>query len=171
MARKRCSKCKKIKLSSYFTQSKDKPDGLADQCKECKREYERNYKREWRRIRRQKGIVEKPGIKTIAPATGIESLDQIDSVIRELAELQTGINYEKLTCKKRIDMVREYTKETIEPWLAHQIVLRTMLLDFLKKNGEKTLTRKYRFGSLQFSRGKLKLRLNTDLAKQRIEKP
>ncbi len=165
MSKKRCSKCKKRKLRSCFTKSKDRPDGLADQCKECKREYEREYKRIYR-----KGKVDVTK-KQVAPTAGIDSLDQIDSVLREMAELQAGIDQEKATCEKRISLVREYTNETIEPWLSHQTALQALLLDFLKRNGEKTLTRKYRFGTICFSRGRLKIYLNVNLAKQNTEKP
>jgi len=109
--------------------------------------------------------------KQVAPTAGIDNLDQFDSVLREMAELQAGIDQEKSACENRISLVKEYTDEVIEPWLNHQTALQTMLLGFLKGNGKKTLTRKYRFGTIHFSHGRLKIRLNVDLARQQIEKP
>jgi hypothetical protein len=166
MGKKQCSKCKRIKLRSCFTKNKSTPDGLDYSCKECKREFEREYKRELRRSRR---ISLEP--IHIVPATGIENAEQIDSLIREMAELQANINHEKAQCKTRISLVKKYTDEIIEPFISHQIAIRVMLLDFLKKQEDKTFSHKYRFGVVSFSCGKLKLSLCTDLARQEMDIP
>jgi hypothetical protein len=162
--RKKCGKCKRIMLRSCFTKDKSTTDGLAPNCKGCKREYEREYIKASRQQRKFDGV-------EIAPATGIANESQIDSLIREMAELQVNINCEKALCEARISLVKKYTDEIIEPSASHQIALQTMLLDFLKKRGTKTFSRKYRFGVVSFSRGKLRLCLYADLARQEMEKP
>jgi hypothetical protein len=164
ISKKRCGKCKRIKLRSCFTKDKSTPDGLAPNCKECKREYEREYIKASRQQRKFDGV-------EVAPAIGIESKVQIVSLIREMAELQAHINHEKALCEIRISAIKKYTDEIIEPSVSHQINLRAMLLNFLKKQKTKTFFRKYYFGVVSFSRGELKLRLNADLAKKRMEKP
>lgn len=163
-SKKKCCKCKRIKLRSCFTKDKSTSDGLAPNCKECKRKYEREYKKASRQQRKFDNV-------EVAPATGIVNENQIDSLIREMAELQASINCEKASCETRISLIKKYTDEIIEPSVSHQIAVQTMLLDFLKKRGTKTFFRKYPFGVVSFSRGKLRLRLDADLAKQRMEKP
>jgi hypothetical protein len=68
-------------------------------------------------------------------------------------------------------MIRKYSDEVIEPHLAHQINLQTMLQNFLKKDGRKRLIRKYNFGVIKLFRGRLKIQLDADLAKQKMGMP
>jgi hypothetical protein len=143
-AEKKCKKCEQVKPFSDFYKDKTKQGGLKSICKECF------------------GAI---------PAKGIENENQIDSVIREMAELQANIDYEKTLCETRISLVKKYTDEIIEPSVSHQIFLRTMLLGFLKKRKTKTFSHKYRFGVIKLFRGQLKIQLDADLAKQRMGKP
>jgi hypothetical protein len=163
---KKCGKCKRIKLRSCFTKDINQTDGLCSICKECKRRYEREYIKAARQKRKGKF-----DIPTVGEATGIESESQIDSIIREIAELSANISQEKALCDHRISLIRKYTDENIEPLESHQIALQTMLLNFLKKQKIKRFFRGYRFGIVSFYRGKLKLNLFTDQAKQMLEKP
>jgi hypothetical protein len=107
----------------------------------------------------------------VAPATGINNESQIDSVIREMAELQANIFHEKASCDYRISLLKKYTDEVIEPWASHMIALQVMLRDFFKKQKIRKFSREYSFGSLSFSRSGMKLSLNAELAKQRMGKP
>ncbi|MDD5064290.1 MAG: hypothetical protein PHQ35_05975 [Phycisphaerae bacterium] len=145
IAEKKCKKCEQVKPSSDFFRDKNiKSDGLKAICKECFMN---------------------------TPAKGLENENQINSVIREMAELQANIDHEKALCETRISLVKKYTDEIIEPSTSHQTFLQTMLLTFLKKQKIKRFSRQYRFGVISFSRGKLRLRLDADLAKQMMEKP
>jgi hypothetical protein len=162
--KKKCGKCKRIKLYSCFTKNKSTSDGLAPACKECKREYEREYIKASRQQRKFDGV-------EVAPATGIVSEGQIDSLVREMAELQANINHEKALCETRISLIKKYTDEIIEPSVSHQIALQVMLLDFLKKRETKTFSHEYHFGVVSFSCGKLKLNLYADLARRETGKP
>ncbi len=166
LVKKKCGKCKRIKLGSCFTKDRSGPDGLCPICKECKRKYEREYIKAARQKR--KGKFDNPNV---GEATGIESECQIDSMIREMAELSANIDKERALCDHRISLIKQYTNENIEPLASHKFALQTMLLNFLKKQKAKRFYRKYRFGIVSFCRGKLKLSLDTDLAKQMMEKP
>jgi hypothetical protein len=41
---KRCCKCKKKKELEFFSKNRNKKDGYASYCKECKKEEDKNYK-------------------------------------------------------------------------------------------------------------------------------
>ncbi len=167
-----CKECQKIYRSRGIldTNHKKKPDSntpktyelhdLSCTCKECQKRNEQIYKNQQRRGKAD-------AVKTL----GIQNWNQVDSILREMAELQSCINEERALCEKRVSMIRKYSDETIEPLLFHQIALQTMLQNFLRKNERKKLIRSYRFGSINFFRGRLKIQLNVDLAKQRRGKP
>jgi len=142
--KKRCSQCGQVKSRSDFYKDKTRPSGLKSVCKEC-----------W-------GAV---------PAKSIENENQIDSVIREMAELQANIDHEKASCQHRISLIQKYTGEITEPYVLHQTFLQSTLLSFLKKQGGKRFFRRYRFGAVSYSRGKLEIELNVELARQRMGKP
>jgi hypothetical protein len=164
LCKKKCGKCKRIKLFSCFTKDKSTADGLAPICKECKREYERIYKKALREQRKFNCI-------ECTPARGIENESQIDSVIREMAELQASIDYEKAQCEKRISLIKKYTEEIIEPFLSHKISLHLMFLNFLKNQKIKLFSRQYRFGQVSFLRGKLNITLYAEKAGQMRNRP
>jgi len=159
---KSCSKCGIVKPKSEFHKDKNIADGYRRECKDCKRDYERVYKRAYRKF----GATKPERVE-------IETWDQIDSIIREMAELQCQIQDEHKQCDYRIQLLKGYSNEIIEPALCHQISLRLMLDAFLKKHCPRTKTTKkgYRFGTLQFSRGKLEVELNTERARKYIGKP
>ncbi len=103
----------------------------------------------------------------------IEASNQIDSVLRELAELQFQINTENTACEKRIELIKGYTQEIIEPYQLHQTTLRVMLEEFCKKTWGKTKTvvKPFRFGLFRYCRGRLEISLNAKLAGNRMGKP
>jgi len=102
----------------------------------------------------------------------LDSWKQVDNALREMAELQHFINTENSACEKRLDLIREYRDETIEPSVGHQAALQSLLLDFIKKTVTKgTISRVFRFGSIRFSHGKLNLKLDAELAQKLIDKP
>lgn len=191
---KRCSRCRKTKprTNTYFSKNKRSPDGFCLWCKKCQKEYRdrrilhtnsnapKTYelhslecackeceKRNERIYKNQQGR----GKADVTETLGIQSWNQVDSVLREMAELQSDINKETTVCEKRVSMIREYSKEVIEPWLVHQIVLQATLQNFLRKDGRKRLVGRYRFGIINFFRGRLKIKLNLNLAKQQRGKP
>ena len=161
--KKRCGKCGLIKSKDKFPKDKRSPDGLSYLCKDCKRAYDTAYHKS-----RRAGA----GKVTNTRAAGIDSWNQIDSVLRELSETQYKINVETDLCEQRKKMVEQYSQEITEPLVGHQIGLQKMLIDFLKKNLIKAQkVRKYRFGSVCFMLGQLELKLNPALAGKLMGKP
>lgn len=141
---KKCKTCNQVKLTCHFDKDETNPDGLKSTCKNCSR---------------------------AVSVKGIESESQLDSVMREMAELQACINNEEALCQHRIFLVQKYSNEMIEPHLTRQMFLQTLLQSFFEKVGRKNFAHKYRFGEIRLVRGKLKIKLNADLAKQRMGKP
>jgi hypothetical protein len=139
-----------LKPRIKFSRVKSNRDGLDDICIECNKI--------------EKVFADNENAKDVP---GIYNLEQFDGAIREMAELECGINQEKT----KTNNILIQQNSTTEPWLTHQANLRKMLLSFLKRNKIKEFNRNYPFGSVAFSCSKLKISLNPDLAKQRMEKP
>jgi hypothetical protein len=158
---KHCNKCGKEKPHGDFTKDKSSKDGLYGICKECKRQFEKSYKKNRRDIDPQNSRV------------GIDSWCQVDSVLREMAEQQIIINKEQTVCNKRIELVKKYSDEIIEPYLTHKMALEAMLTIFFKEklSGVKTSTRKFSFGQIFYRKGKVQVKLNVELADRRMDKP
>jgi hypothetical protein len=131
-----------------------------NRCRDCRRQFWRLYKK-----MRKEGQV-RTGV-------GIETWGQVDSAIREMAELQHEIQKEYAALEGRIALLKKYTDEIIEPKIFHQINLRSMLKTFLEKTHTKkeVITRYFNFGILRFHRGKLELDLDAVYAGQRMGKP
>jgi len=151
-----------MKPITQFAKHKRNRDGLSYVCKDCMKLYARDYHQR----RRLDGSLEPkdPGLKT---------WEQVDGVLREMAELQVIINTEQALCDKRVAMVRKYSADAIEPHRGHQMHLQRMLEDFMKKNCPKSIVtkRKFRVGSVSFCRGKAKVDLEITLADKMRGKP
>jgi hypothetical protein len=157
-----CPKCGISKPATDFHKNRRSPDGLQHQCKEC----DKTYKIVYRKLCREGGLDKKTRI-------GISTWGQVNSVLREMAELQIAINKENAALEKRIAMIREYSQDAIEPSLCHQICLQFMLEEFLKKRcaKHKITFKQCRFGFVRFHRGKMDFKLNIVLAEKRIGLP
>jgi hypothetical protein len=162
---KYCNKCGKEKPLGDFTKNQSKKDGLCDSCKDCKRNFENSYKKNWRINRRD--------IEPQNCRAGLDSWQQVDNVLREMAESQIAIDKEQTVCNKRIELIKKYSDEIIEPYLTHKMGLEAMLAMFFKKelSGVKTSTRKFSFGKVFYKNGKVQVDLNIELAKGRLGKP
>lgn len=103
----------------------------------------------------------------------IETWEQVESIIREMAESQFKIQKEYAALEKRIALLKKYTNEMIESMLLHQINFQSMLKAFLKKTCPKgqAVTRRFDFGILRFYRGKLDVDLDAAYAGERMDKP
>jgi len=187
---KRCNKCKIAKPKSDFGKNKHHKDGLDDYCKLCRKAYRKAYftkssrqpnphtktrsKTEWSRLIRDANKRRAQGeVVENLTAKGIDSIEQVDSILRELSELQYKIDHENKLCDDRIKMLKGYTEILNEPDLCHQLSLYRILKNYLKKickNGSK-INKQFRFGAIQFSKGKLDLELRPKLANMAFDKP
>jgi len=163
---KRCSRCGLVKPAEQFIKNMSSPDGLASKCKECNREWHRLYKKV------SKERAEGKSVENIT-AKGIDSIEQVDSVLREMSELQFKINTERKLLSDRIKMLTEYTENIIESDLWHQYNLHNMLKEFLKRISKNGSMKKenFRFGLIKFSKGKLEYELRPVLAGELMGKP
>jgi hypothetical protein len=154
-----CSTCGLTKPIEEFLTTKD--GNIKDgKCQDCRK----NYNKEYKRKRKIYGI-DNPQKPDLA------SFTQVESVIQTLAEFQYVIDREISVREKRIAAIRESWAELLEKLWCHQVGLESMLKTFLKNNlTAKTFSRKYIFGSVWYRNGELRIKLNTELAGQRIKK-
>lgn len=155
---KNCTKCGKAKPLACFYKQKRSADGRGSICKECHKTL----------YRKNQGDIDPPNCRS-----GIDSWQQVDSVLRAMAESQIAIDKEQAVCDKRVGLIKKYSEETIEPHLTHKMGLENLLTNFLKEKlpGIKTTVRKFSFGQIFWRKGKITINLNTELADRRMGKP
>jgi hypothetical protein len=153
---RKCGGCGRMKPKGEFPRKK-----RYGHCIECRRLYNNLYQQR----RRNEEDVRKQA--------GIETWDQVDSLIREMAESQFRIQKEYALLDNKIATLKKATDEIIETDIIHQINLRSMLTAFLENvcPSKQAMRRKFDFGALRFCRGKLSMDLDTVCAEQRMGKP
>ncbi len=131
----------------------------------------RDYNREYQRNRRS--LVKKGEFAENRPANGIDSIIQVDSVLREMGEIESAVRIEKKKYQEKISSLNQYLLEAIEPWQSRQDVLRSMLIKFMEKHFEKQncKSQKFEFGVVKKTKNGFQVKLNVDLASQRRGKP
>jgi len=156
---KTCGRCKRHKSADEFTADKTQPDGLCFYCRECKNDYKR-------------GLLDSRNLnrKTI---TGLDSISQIESVVRTMAELQYHINEENKLLKKRLSKIKKESRELLDPFITRQIFLQYLVRRFLKKHypEKKNYIVGCRFGAVRSWRGVITVILKPNLAGPMIGKP
>lgn len=149
--KKRCPGCGIEKpLDPGFHIDSHSPDGHQGKCKTC---------RNRRSVETSKG-------------SGIDSWAQMESVLRRMAELQGAIDAERVLCKRRVAMVKQYSQEGTELWRIALRRWRRRIRAFVSKQcGKGKCQKKYRFGSIRYKRGKLSIELDSELAAASKDKP
>lgn len=150
---KQCSCCREVKPVTDFQKDRSSSDGSNARCKLCRAagyEYGR-----------------------LGVGTGIESVEQVPSVLRAMAELQSAIETEKAVCRKRVALVKEYSSEASESWRAVLSNWRRMLRKFVSKQPGRrgVFVARCEFGSVRFKGGKMTLVLDRKQAAARLGKP
>lgn len=147
--KKRCSHCGRAKPKEAFPKDKYRPDGLYGWCKQC--------------------VAESTGRE----ASGLEVWSQVGDSLRAMAEMQAVIDEENSSRNHRITLINEYSDKIIEPYEVTIKAKKNMIKDFLVKAGRKTMKsfEVFRFGKVRLSRGKLIIKLNTELAARQRGKP
>jgi hypothetical protein len=156
----RCCRCGVLKTPENTGKCKRAKNGFQAMCRKCSAEYRRNY-----RGGERSRLIHNP--------RGIDSMNQVGSVLREMSELQHQISIENSLCEKRKKMIENYSKEITEPLTAHQLNLREMLTVFIKKTwpGMKQKAEHFRFGSIRLQKRKLIIDLRPGLAGRLRGKP
>jgi hypothetical protein len=158
---KRCSGCGLIKASTKFSRHRRSPDGLQSECRECRRIKERI------RFMIKAGRIKKEDVFVIS------SWDQVESLIREMAETQCSINDAKAEYKKQVELLKQDFTDDILATTQRQIRLQLMIEAFARRNISELQneTRKFRFGVLVCEQRKFRIELDTDLARACLGKP
>jgi len=159
---KRCSRCGRVKSHTDFHVHRSKPDGLRSHCKQC------------RMLERQvKYAVEQADKLAFQRGPGLESWEQVESAIREMAELQVLIDKQKTQCDATIEQVKADTARLVKPHVMHQARLESLIERFIKQTRRTCgkVERSFAFGSVCFVRNRLDLRLNSGLAKRMLGTP
>ena len=151
---KTCSACRETKPVSAFHKDASRPDGFNSQCKTCRAEQYQCLS---------------PGV-----ARSIESLDQIGSVVRVMAELQGVIEAEQALCEEEVQKHRDWSLKETEPWAAKLDNWNRMVREFFLKHTLKgAAERKYtfRFGCVEVCGKRVSVTLNSKLAAASSGKP
>ena len=160
---KRCLQCGQVKPWTEYHRSRHRAEGIVERCKEC------------RAVERQVAYARKVARETVPPtrAPDLGSWEQVDSAVREMAELQAEINYVKMRAQEMIVRIRSETAEAIIGAGRQQARLHVMVARFIKltRRDSAPLHRMCRFGSVHFVRRNLDIRLDSDLAAQYKGKP
>lgn len=163
---KRCTACGEVKPRSDFYVNIYNSDGLRDWCIHCEKKYQSamNKKRNERAAEQS---------KSPAAPVGISTWDQVNGVLREIAELQLEAKAEVAKCKERVVLIIKDSEGVVSPVISRQIFLRSLLESFLRKTcpSHKQTLKKFRFGSLRFCRKRLHLELNLEHAAARLGLP
>ena len=156
---KKCSKCGEDKpLSEFYTQG---PDKIRPECKECAR------MAEWVRYHRKGGTLRPRGI-------GIDTFKQVQSVVRNLAELQAAVDTEIKRRDSLFSQIYADSAKVIEPWVLRQISLKFLIERYRQKHYGKAIevfTRRCVFGVVYFSKDGTEIKLDADKARERLGKP
>ncbi|MFH1614920.1 MAG: hypothetical protein ABIG61_07540 [Planctomycetota bacterium] len=169
VSEKICRVCKIQKPLEAFARDKKNRDGRRTLCKDCA-----NVSR-----RASNAAVIEPIIPTerAAPASqlrkGISSFGQIGSAIREMAEMQAGIDAEQMKFEEQITGAKKYFEDKIAPMVLHKKQLTIMIKSFLDWQGEglKQMNLVLEFGSVLIDENGLDIKLDSELARQRYDKP
>lgn len=158
---KQCTNCKVVKSESEFHRCKNRSDGLQARCKNCHKAdvIDQSRKRKAR--------------KDAAPRTDyrIYTIDQMDSVVREMAETQLEINTEVNVCQQRVNRAIQESAEALEPRRRHLRHLKTAIECYFVRNGQRQAAKRFRFGSIRYYRHELEVELDTACANKNLGKP
>jgi len=158
LTEKQCAKCRIVKPCSDFYRSKERHDGLHSDCKKCRNAAKvENYAKRLART----GKTNRNGII-------INTDEQVDHIIREMAELQLNINVEVNACKKRVSHFIQESARVLEPLRRRQQKLRIAIESFYMRT--KTLSQfhsqSYRFGTIRIFRNELEIILDVRQAEK-----
>lgn len=158
-AKKQCYACKQTLPLSDFHKSKGRKDGHEGKCKTCRAASysESNPKK----------------------GQGVETWDQLEGLVRGMAETQAAIELEEAACESRIALARKNCRETAAAWKSRIGVQSKLIEAFLKKECERTedrreiqsLQKSLRFGMISYHRGNLEMTFNTKKAIKLQGKP
>ena len=154
---KRCSMCGILKPAEKMVKDRSSKDGLSSRCKLCWTAYN---------VRLQ-------GHKEPRGKPRIETWEQVEDMLRAMAETQLSIQTEEANFNIRISKIEEAFTETVEAWTCQLAGQQIMIADFLKRDSKpgKPVTRQCDFGKIFFGKGKIEIKLNPDVARERWGRP
>lgn len=153
-----CASCKALKPHGEFHKDRRQCDGLNRICKQCRKEK----------------YINSQNRKVYSKKFGeVETWDQVESVIRELAEIEADNEDYLELLKRKTAIIKNDYEEATANGRAHGIGLRILLKNFLNNqlHKKKTITKVSRFGTVIYDGSNLTFKLNTKLARQCRGKP
>lgn len=155
---KRCSMCCITKPAEDMGKNGSAKDGLSGYCKACAAIY--------RRLLRNRG-------KVSNGAAQVETWEQVEGLLRTMAETQLSIQTEEAKFKDKVRKIEMAFTETVEAWACQVIAQQIIITDFVKQNSKpgEPVTRCSDFGKITSRKGKVEIKLNPDTARKRWGKP
>ena len=160
---KQCTSCKVIKSRSEFHRCSNRADGLQSRCKECSRAVvaERQRKRKAKKDAAERG---RGDFK-------IFNIQQMDSVVREMAGTQLEIEAELRVCQQRVSRMIQDSAEALGPRRRRMKMLKNAIECYFIREGRTKATNKLRFGSVRFYRDNAEVDLDVNQAERCMGKP
>ena len=151
---KLCPGCGETKPASDFHKDSAKADGLNCSCKLCRAQ----------------------GYQYLAPgvAREIAEFDQVESVVRAMAELRGAIDIAQAHCEAEVHKLRDWSRQDVDPWAARLVNWERLIREFFLKHILKgAAERKYtfRFGCVEVCGKRVTVTLNAKLAAASAGKP
>ncbi len=158
---KQCTYCKVIKPESEFQRCGNRSDGLQARCKDCCRAIvaDRN-----RRRKAERDAAARIDYK-------IFNYEQMDSVVREMAEVQLEIDVELKVCQQRVTRTIQESAEVLEPRRRRLQHFLTAIECYFIRESRVRATKQFRFGLVQCHRGNVNVELDVKQAEKCLGKP
>ncbi|MGB8225596.1 MAG: hypothetical protein WCE45_01830 [Sedimentisphaerales bacterium] len=165
-----CTRCGTRNPLKAFGKNRRQKDGLAGTCKKCQKKCAAGIL--FPKSKKNNNPVNQNDLLKRSIA-GINDYKQINSVLREMAESQIAIDRENAALEEKLNRIKSESAVYIEPVKSHQTTLRLMLETFLKKifSDIEKATRLFEFGIIYWNNGIVSIKLNTELAENRMDKP
>ena len=158
---KQCTSCKVIKPEGEFHRCGNRTDGLQSRCKVCCLAIVADRNRRRKAERDAAGKIDYQ----------IFNEKQMDSVVREMAEVQLEVDAELKICQQRVTRTIQESAEVLEPRRRRLQHFKTAIECYYIREGRVRATKRFRFGSIKYDRGTIEVELDINNAKKCLGKP
>jgi hypothetical protein len=154
---KKCNKCGNVlPLTDFYTRKKGDKIIFFSPCKKCNA------------VTQKRHYHAAEGGKILSE---IDSIKQIDGILRELSENQFIIDKEKSKEQQIVENLQRETDDAIANLQIQNKYFTRLLKRFFKKIHNRNFRKDYIYGSVNLTKGKLFLTLKPDLANAMKDKP
>lgn len=176
-----CRTCKQIKPPERFRVRSDtgKRRSICQDCENIEHQERRKKKKTEQKAPIKESIPQPVEQNVEAEADkskkyiGIKTWEQVDSVIREIGQIEEQIRREKNRRNSRILRIKDESDRVIDLFEKKQRLLYDMIGGFAQEQYSQAFVpvKKLRFGAVRIVKGELEVQVDFDLAAARIGRP